>query len=173
MAGSKKFSDEANRMADFVGQLFNRAIRSALLEGLEAAVRATKHDSSNAAAHWMLAGESKSRPWQRRLGKIRDLRGTKSGRAATPPVGFRRDDGKNLPATVRFVRERELKEVLDALVEGHHPEFRFYFYNAVGADENYSTNANIDEAGKEAVKRVLAAAARRIIAGNTRKRGRL
>ncbi|MBU0860281.1 MAG: hypothetical protein KJ667_10125, partial [Alphaproteobacteria bacterium] len=113
MAGDKRFSGQANQLADAVGQLFNRAIRSALLEGLEMAIRSTKHDSSNAAAHWMLAGESKSRPWQRRLGKIRDLRGTKGGRAPVAPVGFRRDGGKNLPATVRFVRERELKEVLD------------------------------------------------------------
>lgn len=169
MAGSKKFADQANRMADAVGQLFNRAIRSALLEGLEAAIRATKHDSSNAAAHWMLAGESKSRPWQRRLGRVRDLRGTKGGRAPVAPVGFRRDNGKNLPATVRFVRERELKEVLDDLVAGRRPEFRFYFYNAVGAEQDYATNANIDEAGNEAVSRTLAAAQRRIVAGNTRK----
>lgn len=169
MAGDKRFSGQANQLADAVGQLFNRAIRSALLEGLEMAIRSTKHDSSNAAAHWMLAGESKSRPWQRRLGRIRDLRGTKGGRAPIPPVGFRRDGGKNLPATVRFVRERELKEVLDDLVSGRRPEFRFYFYNAVGADEGYSTNANIAEAGKEAVNRTIAAAARRIIAGNTRK----
>lgn len=170
MAGSKKFTTQANQMADFVGQLFNRAIRSALLEGLEAAVRATKHDSSNAAAHWMLAGEGKSRPWQRRMGKVRDLRGTRSGRAPTPPVGYRRDEGANLPATVRFVRERELKEVLEDLVAGRRPEFRFYFYNAVGGEDEYAGNAAIEDAGAEAVKRTIAAASRRIIAGNTRQR---
>jgi len=170
MASSKKFTAQANQMADFVGQLFNRAIRSALLEGLEAAVKATKHDSSNAAAHWMLAGEGKSRPWQRKLGKVRDLRGTKAGRAPVHPVGYRRDGGVNLPATVRFVRERELKEVLDDLVSGRRPEFKFYFYNAVGGEDEYSANARIEAAGAEAVNRTLAAAARRIIAGNTRQR---
>ena len=170
MAGEKKFQAEGERLGQYVGQLFNRAIRSALLEGLQAAVKSTKHDSSNAAAHWMLAGADggKSRPWQRRLGTIQDMRGTKS-RSPTPPVGYKGDGGSNSAETVRFVRERELKEVLDKLVKGHNPEFRFYFYNAVGGDDKYSANASIETAGGEAVNRTLLAAARRIIAGNTRK----
>lgn len=172
------FTKEADQFNEALGQLFNRAIRSALLAGLLAATKFTRHDSSNAAVHWMLAGADgrKSRPWQRKLGRIQDLRGTKGvrgpAREPVPPVGYRDDEGKNASAASAFVRDRETQEVLDRLVVGRSAETRFYFYSAVGEDEEYAENAQISEAGEAAVARTLEVAERHIAAGNVRRRAR-
>lgn len=168
----KKFSGQAKQLSDALGEVFNRALRASLLDGLATAVEMTKHDSSNAAAHWMLAG-SRSRPSARRLGRLKDLRGTlgirSTARAPVFPVGYRDDGGIHKAETLRFVRERELKEVIDKLVSGRNPEFKFYFYNAAGDEAQYSYNANIQAAGEAAVQATIESAARRIAAGNARK----
>ncbi|MCY1362839.1 hypothetical protein D9M71_494100 [compost metagenome] len=175
MSDSRRFEAYGEQVGDYVGQLFTRAIQGALLDGLEMAVKATFHDSSNAAAHWMLAGAdgNKSRPWQRKLGRITDMRGTLGirGPARSPvfPVGYQGDEGINEGDTVKFVRQRELAEVIHKLVTGRKPEFRFYLFNAVGGDENYAGNANIEQAGQAGLDRILASATRRIAAGQTRK----
>lgn len=172
-----------------LGQLFNRSIRAALVAGLTAAVRATGHDSSNAAAHWMIAAEdgSKSRPWQRKTGKLNDFRGTRGSRgeparAPVAPVGYRRDRGKNASRTLKFVRERELREVVNKMVKGHTPEGRFYFYHPLAAGlvadqesevdvEKYAERAKIESAGTSAVEATAQAFQRHFLAGNVR-RGR-
>lgn len=170
MATNRTGSAEAARMSEYVGQLFSRAIRTALLKGLDAAVRATKHDSSQAAAHWMLAGSDgkNSRPWQRKMGKLQYIRGS-GGRVPIAPAGYRGDHGANEEAAVKFVHQRELTEVITQLVSGRRPEFRFYFYNAAGGVDAYNARANIENAGNEAVRVVIEEATKQILVANTRK----
>lgn len=172
MAGSKKFEGQANRISDYISQLFSRSMRAAILEGLEVAVKTTKQDSSNAAAHWLI-GARGTKPGNRRLGKVKDMRGTLGirGPRRSPiyPVGYQGDEGANEGSTLKFVRDREMKDVLDKMISGRSPEFRFYLYNAVGGTSNYNDNANIQDAGEAGVAAVVASAERRIDAGNKRK----
>lgn len=166
MAG--KFKAMTDNFSLELNALFSRSIRRALLAGLVIAVQTTKHDSSNAAAHWLLAAKGKSRPGSRTWGKLRDLRGT-SKREAIAPVGSRRDGGKNAALTERFVRGRELREVIEKLVAGRTPETTFYFYNAVPVDSEYEHNAEITEAGMAAVQEVARQFTNAITTGNVRK----
>jgi hypothetical protein len=164
-----KFSDQAGRVGTDLGALFSRSIRQALLAGLLLAVQNTKHDSSNAAVHWLIAAKGKSRPASRRFGKLRDLRAT-STRPGTPPVGRRRDAGKNAALAQRFVRDRELKEVVEKLVAGRSPETIFYFFNAIDPESQYGENANIEEAGQMAVQETRRIFDNRVAAGQVRKK---
>lgn len=166
MAG--KFKTMTDNFSIELNALFSRSIRRALLAGLIMAVQRTKHDSSNAAAHWLIAAKGKSRPAGRTWGKLRDLRGT-SKKSATAPVGKRRDGGKNAALTQRFVRDRELREVVEKLVAGRTPETVFYFYNAVPVDSEYERNANIADAGMSAVQEVARQFTNAVEAGNVRK----
>lgn len=166
MAG--KFRVMADNFALELEALFSRSIRRALLAGLVVAVQTTKHDSSNAAAHWLIAAKGKSQPTRRTWGKLRDLRGT-SKRTAIAPVGKRRDGGKNAALTQRFVRGRELREVIEKMVAGRTPETVFYFYNAVPAGSEYEHNANITDAGMAAVQEVVRQFDNAMQTGNVRK----
>ena len=166
MAG--KFRTMTDNISLELNALFSRSIRRALLAGLTIAVQTTKHDSSNAAAHWLIAVKGKSRPTGRTWGKLRDLRGT-SKKSATAPVGKRRDAGKNAARTQSFVRDRELRKVIEKMVVGRTPETVFYFYNAVPVDSEYERNANIDDAGSAAVQEVQRQFTNAIEAGNVRK----
>jgi len=166
-----KFSKLADQVSIDIGALFSRSIRRALLAGLVIAVQTTKQDSSNAAAHWLLAARGRSRPGARTWGKLRDLRGT-STRAAVNPVGSRRDGGKNAALTQRFVRDRELREVVEKLVAGRSPETVFYFYNAVEPGTEYGENANIEEAGAAAREEVVRQFENAMATGQVRKKYR-
>lgn len=167
MAG--KFTKATNQFNIDLGALFNRAIRMALMAGLAMAVRGTKHDSSNAAVHWLLAARGRSRPAARKYGQLRDLRET-SVRPAVFPVGRRRDAGKNAKLAERFVRERELRDVIEKMVAGRTPESIFYFYNAVEGDPEYADNASIEAAGAMAINETIRVMQLRIAAGQARKR---
>lgn len=166
-----KFSDQTSTLSLDLSALFSRSIRRALLAGLGMAVHTTKHDSSNAAAHWLIAAKGRSRPGSRTWGKLRDLRGTGS-RPATPPVGKRRSYGANQVATERFVRDRELREVVEKLVAGRSPETIFYFYNAIEPDSEYGKNAEISAAAAYAVQEVTRQFNNAIQSGQVRKRYR-
>jgi hypothetical protein len=166
MAG--KFAKAADRFSTDLGELFNRSIRQALLSGLAIAIRTTIHDSSNAAVHWQLAAKGRSRPASRRFGKLRDLRGTNS-RPGVPPVGRRGDHGINAAGTERFVREREIKEVIDKLIVGRRPATVFYFHHPLEEDWRYAQNANIQEAGQAAIAETSRVLQNRIAAGQARK----
>lgn len=163
-----KFSKQADQYSVDLGLLFSRTIRMALLAGLMMAIRVTKHDSSNAAVHWLIAAKNRSRPSTRRYGKLRDLRGT-SSRAGVAPVGKRRDAGKNAKLAERFARDREIREVLEKLVTGRRPETIFYFFNAIEPDSDYGKNANIREAGEAGLEETRRIFFNRIAAGNVRK----
>lgn len=166
-----KFAVMADEVSLDLSALFSRAIRRALLAGLVIAVQTTKQDSSNAAAHWLVAARGKSRPGARTWGKLRDLRGT-STRAPTIPVGRRRDAGKNAALTQRFVRDRELREVIEKLVAGRAPETVFYFYNAIEPDSEYGHNANIEMAASAAKEEVVRQFENAMAAGQVRKKYR-
>lgn len=163
-----KFKTMTDNFALNLSALFNRSIRQALLAGLVVAVQTTKHDSSNAAAHWLIAAKGASRPAGRKWGKLRDLRGTGS-EPGTPPVGKRRDKGKNAKLAERFVRDRELREVIEKLVAGRTPETVFYFYNAIETGSDYEARANIAEAGMAATQEVARKFENAITSGNVRK----
>jgi hypothetical protein len=166
-----KFAKQAEQLTLDLSALFSRSIRRALLAGLNMAVHTTKHDSSNAAAHWLIASKNRSRPGSRTWGKLRDLRAT-STRPATPPVGKRRSYGINQIATERFVRDRELRQVVDMFVVGRSPETIFYFYNAIEPNSEYGQNAEIDAAAEAAVQEVARQFQNAIAAGQVRKRYR-
>lgn len=166
-----KFSDQTTSLSLDLGTLFSRAIRRALLAGLVMAVHTTKHDSSNAAAHWLISAKGRSRPGARSWGKLRDLRGT-STRPATPPVGKRRSYGAQQIATEKFVRDRELREVVDKLVAGRSPETVFFFYNAIEPSSDYGQNAEIGAAASAAVEEVQRQFMNAIQSGQVRKRYR-
>ena len=163
-----KFAKQAQELSVDVGALFSRSIRQAILAGLVMAVQVTKHDSSNAAVHWQIAAKGKSRPSSRRYGTLRDLRQT-STRPGVPPVGRRRDAGKNAALTMRFVRDKELREVVEKLVVGRNPATVFYFFNALDPESEYGHNANIEEAGLSAVQEVQRIFENRMAAGQVRK----
>lgn len=167
MAG--KFAKQADQFGIDLGALFSRSIRQALLAGLLVAVRTTHHDSSNAGVHWMLAARGKSRPGSRKTGKINDFRET-ADRPATPPVGRRRDGGIHKARAERFVRDRELRQVIEKLVSGRRPETEFYFAHPLEQGEEYYQNAHIKEAGDAAVAETARIFQNRIAAGNARKR---
>lgn len=167
----KKFARMADQVSLDIGALFNRAIRQALLAGLVMAVQNTKQDSSNAAAHWMIAAEGRSRPTTRRFGRLRDLRESAT-RPATPPVGRRGDGGRNAAMTQRFVRDKELREVIEKMVAGRDPAKIFYFFNALDPTWRYGENANIDGAAKSAVEEVKRIFENRMAAGQVRKKYR-
>lgn len=166
-----KFADQATSLSLDLGAVFSRSIRRALLAGLNMAVQRTHHDSSNAAAHWLIAGKTKSRPSSRKWGKLRDLRAT-STRPGTPPVGKRRSYGINQIAAQRFVRDRELKDVVDKLVAGRNPETIFYFYNAIDPTSEYGQNADIGSAASAAVEEVQRVFMQAIESGQIRKKYR-
>lgn len=166
MAG--KFRTMTDNFTLELNAMYSRAIRQALLAGLVMAVQRTKQDSSNAAAHWLIAVKGKSRPGGRTWGKLRDLRGT-ANKASVAPVGKRRDGGKNAALAQRFVRDRELREVVEKLVAGRSPETAFYFYNAVPAGSAYEDDAQIAEAGLAAVQEVARRLTNAITTGNIRK----
>jgi hypothetical protein len=158
----------ADNLALDIGALYSRSIRRALLAGLAVAIQTTKHDSSNAAAHWLIAAKGKSRPASRTWGKLRDLRGTRE-RPAVEPVGKRRDKGKNAKLAERFVRDRELREVVEKLVSGRTPETVFYFFNAVETGTEYERNAHIEAAGMAATQEVARQFQNAMSTGNVRK----
>lgn len=170
MADQKMFTKEMAKLDEYLRSMFNRSIRAGLLRGLDTAVAETKQDSSQAAAHWMLAGADgrTSRPWQRKLGKLQYLRGT-SVRAPIAPVGYRGDGGSNADAVLKFVHQRELNEVIKQLVAGRRPEFKFYLYNAVGDVDAYAIRARIDDAGNAGIQAVVDYAEAQFNAMNTRK----
>ncbi len=170
MVDPKKFTKEAAKLDEYLRNLFNRSITAGLLRGLDTAVAETKQDSSQAATHWMLAGADgrSSRPWQRKLGKLTYLRGTKT-RAPIAPVGYRGDGGKHAAEVLKFVHQRELSEVIKQLVAGRRPEFRFYLYNAVGDVDAYAIRARIDEAGNRGIDAIVDYAEKQFNAANTRK----
>lgn len=166
-----KFSKAATKFETDLGALFNRAIRQALLAGLAMAISNTKQDSSNAAAHWTIKAKGRTRSSGRAWTKLRDLRET-STRKRTPPVGRRRDGGSNAAATLAFVRQREMREVIDKFVAGRQPATVFSFFNPVDEGSEYGQNldGSLSEAGKAAVEEVYRILQNRIASGQTRKR---
>lgn len=166
MAG--KFSRQADQFTLYIGELFNRSMRKALRNGLETAVRETKHDSSNAGYHWLLAAKQ-SRPASRKEGQLKDLRETKD-RPRTPPVGKRRAGGAHKEETVTFVLNRETEKTLGKYLAGRRPAALWSFYTSVGTNEIYAENAQVEAAGTAAVAKVVEVMEAEIKKGNARKR---
>lgn len=165
-----KFSAQAAKFEVDLSDLLSRTIRAALLAGLIAAVRTTKQDSSNAAAHWTIKAKGSQRSAGRAWQKVRDLRHTKD-RKRTPPIGKRRDGGVNAAEVLVFVRNREMKDVVDKFVSGRSPSTVFSFYNPVDEDAGYkaSMEGSLTEAGNAAVDEVALTFLKRWRSG-TRKR---
>lgn len=166
MAG--KFAKEASRFNLDLGALFNRSIRAALLAGLEVAVKSTYHDSSNAAVHWAILAVGSRIGRGRKIGRINDFRGTNS-RSPVLPVGYRDDAGENAVVTLRYVRDRELREVVDRLVAGRHPSTKFFFNHPLETDSVYAARADIEQAGQSALAATEKVFLARIAAGQSRK----
>lgn len=174
-----KFERQAYNQMLGMTAFFNRSVQKALKAGIEAAVKTTKHDSSNAAAHWQVAGANgaRSRPGQRGFGVFKDRRQTPT-REKTPPIGKRRDYGANFSETLKFVSAKERSDVIEKLASGRTPETKYYFYHgafegrsAFGAGEldTYIVNANLEEAGRAAVEAAFDVLNREFAAGNLRK----
>ena len=99
-------------------------------------------------------------------------------REKTPPIGKRRDFGANFSATLKFVSAKERSDVIEKLVSGRTPETKYYFYHGAFEDRHtfetnelidYLRNANLDEAGNNAVQAAFDVLAREFAAGNLRK----
>ena len=174
-----KFLREAKANALGMEAFFNRSVQKALKAGIEAAVKTTTHDSSNAAAHWQVAGANgaRSRPRQRGFGVFKDRRGTTT-RAPQLPIGYRGDEGSVSGAVLKYVVTKEQGEVIEKLASGRFPETRFYFYHAAfdgkaefgESDlERHKDNANLQAAGEAAVEAAFDVLAREFAAGRIRK----
>lgn len=179
MAAKGKFLREAQQRALGMEAFFNRSVQKALRAGIEAAVKSTRHDSSNAAAHWQVAGANgaRSRPKQRGFGVFKDRRGTAT-RTPQLPIGYRGDEGAVSNATLQYVVAKEKAEVIEKLATGRFPETKFYFYHAAfdgkseigGEDlERYKDNAELMQAGNAAVEAAFDVLAREFAAGRLRK----
>lgn len=181
------FSDYTENLSVDLDSLFNRSIKAAMTAGIVAAVKETKHDSSNAAVHWLVGVEGAKRssmgPFNRlrdlrgRLGRLRASRGKAGGlkrggaRAPKiPQVGYRGDKGRHSGAALSLVRSRAKEEVLERIVRGRNAPGEFFFFNAAGLREDYSDNANLEMAGMAAVNAAIAVATRYVTAGMVRKR---
>lgn len=175
-----KFSKQAAKFEVDLGALFNRAIRQALLSGLAMAVRTThstdaksknkgSQDSSNSAAHWTIKAKGVTRTSGRAWTRLRDLRHT-STRARTGSIGRRRDKGINKDATISFVRDREMRDVVEKFVSGRSPTTVFSFFNPIDESSEYGERLNLSEAGQAAVEEVHRIFRNRINAGQARKR---
>lgn len=185
-----KFKRQADLLIADIYGLYNRSLRLALRAAVRAAVDATKHDSSNAAYHWMIGERQYSRPASRREGLVRDLRARKGGRwtlqgrsSARPgsgTVGAKGDAGRRAYATQIAVVRRE-SEVIDKYVVGRSPSREFYLYHGLidgrlegGASgaEVYKNRANIEAAGEAGRAAFKAAMERYMSEGQVRKGGR-
>lgn len=176
---SGKFQKQFANATGDISAMFNRSIRAALTAGIVAAVRETNHDSSNAGFHWMVAERSRSRPGNRALGTVKDLRATKGvrgpARPGVPPVGFQGDRGTNFNRTINAVRSRERAEVIDKVVTGRNVSGNYYFYHGlangksnVEKPDEYYDRANIEAAGNAAVKAVMERFFQEVARGNVR-----
>lgn len=151
-----KFALQAQRIQLDVDRLTNRALRMSLREAVRVAVANTKHDSSNAAVHWMIAEGSASRPGSRSYGTVKDLRETLKGGKLHPLVGNRRDAGSNRGEAIRGVVEREDAEVIRRYVRGRKRSNNFYLYHGLPSKANvlepeaYANRARIASAGRAA-----------------------
>lgn len=169
------------KLCEDLTELTNKAIKDALKAGMETAVLATHQDSSNAAAHWIIVpiGERPRSPWF----TARDLRAggnakrrkvikhrlfKKAGDGVVGAVGEDRTYSKPemTKKVASYVKEREVREVLDRVLVGRKTAVRKYMlYNAIqennlgktidGNSEAYIRNANLDKAGKQAKLMIL------------------
>ena len=176
---SGKFQKQFTNATGDISALFNRSIRSALAAGIEAAVRNTIHDSSNAGYHWMVAERSRSRPGNRALGTVKDLRQTKGvrgpARGQTGTIGFQGDRGAHRNQTVISARMREREEVLDKMVSGRNVRGNYYFYHGLLSGKSdienpkeYARRANLEAAGLAAIKAVRERFNQEVARGNVR-----
>lgn len=185
MAG--KFREQADQMNFTLSMLHNSAIKKAMTAGVQAAGLATRHDSSNAAVHWVAVPDgAKPRPPWRTMRDLRAHIGRGKKRVGRKPakiaaVGHK---GSNHDVNVagrtkamKYLVARERREVLDKVVVGRlDPVRKFYFYNSIesgvfgkkgeeGAYDDYSDNAQLEDAGNAAVSAALDAAEKAFIAG--------
>lgn len=184
-----KFTKQAAKINLDLSHLMNRAIKRALIAAITTATQETVHDSSNAAVHWMLAAQDGkvSKPWARKTGTLRDLRGTIGRKGVRParkpqlPVGYRGDGGENQGMAVKYVSLRERTQVIDMLVAGRHSITGFRLYHPLLEErfaepytleniKKYRRNAGIVLAGKAAVEAAREAAYAAVMAGLGRKR---
>lgn len=187
MAG--KFEKQADLLMQDIENLFNRQLRRSLRAALRAAIRTTEQDSSNAAAHWMIAENRYSRPRQRAEGTVRDLRGRKGGRkvsgGVTSPspgkngVGLRGDKGKNRTQVLNTVMAREEGAVISRYAKGSKPARVYTLFHgtieglgvpySASALAQYAARANIQAAGEAGVAAFMEAMTRYTAEGKVRR----
>lgn len=163
----RKFAAQADQLAETITQLFVASIRKGITDGLRMAVQTTRHDSSNAAAHWMV-GFGSQNIYGRKYGKLSDLR-----RGKDPLVGSKGDKrtDRGMTADVnKAIVAREVETAIEKYARGQKPELSYYYYNAAASNDRYATNAKIKEAGKQAVAESVASFNREIsLPGNIRR----
>lgn len=175
-----KFRNQMREFSADISQLLNRNMQRALRAGIAEAVRKTRHDSSNAAYHWMVVPDGPAP--RRAYTSIRDLRQTKGVRGPqrrrSGTVGLRGAGGANKGATIGHVRRREDEVVIRRAISGRKPPGKFHFYHALlsmksamptGDLEQYRKNADIEAAGEAAVAATLEAFKRYMAQGKVRK----
>ena len=171
---SSKFNVYTEDLASSIELMFVGAIRKGLSKGFSAAIEATEKDSGNAAVHWMIGVDGKSRPNSRKLGTPQDLRGTQH-RSPHPWVYSRRFGlGRNhalSKALIDRVVARETEIILKKYAAGHTPSLRYSFFNAIGSvtEDNYHHYAKIAEAGAIGLEAAVKYFEAEVAVGNVRK----
>lgn len=158
--------------------LTNKAVKDSLKAGLDVLVNKTTHDSSNAAAHWVIVpdGERPRSPWftardLRSNGRAkvrRVLRHRLFKKAENGVIGASGDSrSKSKPEivakVVAYVKERENRDIITQVVRGRKMAVKkFHFYNAIQQGKigttmvkeevgSYVRKANLDMAHRHAV----------------------
>lgn len=165
---SKKFSIYSDAKGETILDVVVASMRTGLAEGFKVAIESTVHDSSNAAAHWMVGVQGKTRPGARKpFGHPVDLRGK-----GNPLVGSKGDKGRLRADTVEKVLDREIREVISKYAAGNSPETNFYFFNAIGGVDGYKENASIIDAGNSGIRHAVKVFEREIASGKVLQRRR-
>lgn len=153
MNDAQKFQRYAEALGGDVGLFFNRTIEKTLEAGIKAAVLASKHDSSRAAAHWIFVPKGGGfRPSARK-------EATFNPEFGTGIVGRKGDKGSRKDEVAKEVADRELRKVIKrALSTSYRRAGKgatvFALYNATPevvegetvAGNDYITNANLRNA---------------------------
>lgn len=164
----------AEDLARSIELMFVASIRKGIEEGLTEAVKTTKKDSGNAAAHWMVGIHGGSQPSGRALGQPRDLRATNTKPVGKEGVQKRRTfaNGKNEALKVQLEKniiDRELNTVINQYAKGQKPAFKFYYFNAIGSEADYADNAMIRAAGAAGTKKAVERFEIEVARDNTRR----
>ena len=177
MSGSsRRFSLYGQGIVDDLKFQFVEAVRIAVRDALDIALRNTIHDSSQAAYYWQVGIQGVTNPKDRNPGRggVTNLKGI-------PPVGHKGDKGSNSGQVIDGVMAREWETVVEKYIRGNAFPDKVFLYNAVGGltsnpgdgdQKSYAENAQISSAGEAALAYAARSFQLNMAMGKVRKRPR-